>query len=99
MCPPSPSPTPSPFFPCILHDPPSPFQTAEFFDTVISAGADPQIAANWLTGDVTAALRNIKAASILDCQLTPLSLAELIKLISDGTISGKIAKEVRICCT
>ena len=69
-------------------------QTAEFFDAVIGAGADPQIAANWLTGDVTAALRNIKAASILDCQLTPQSLAELLKMISDSTISGKIAKEV-----
>lgn len=49
--------------------------------------------ANWLMGDVAAHLKNIKL-TITEAKLTPASLAELIALIKDGTISGKIAKEV-----
>lgn len=49
--------------------------------------------ANWIMGDIAAHLKNIKM-TITEAKLTPASLAELISLIKDGTISGKIAKEV-----
>ena len=51
-------------------------------------------------GDITAYLKNEKL-SIDEIKLTPLELSELIAFIKNGTISGKIGKEVTIlkyCC-
>ncbi|NWG47518.1 MAG: Asp-tRNA(Asn)/Glu-tRNA(Gln) amidotransferase subunit GatB [Alphaproteobacteria bacterium] len=67
-------------------------ETAAFFESVAS-GRDAKLAANWVTGDFFAALN--KAG--LDITASPVSagqLGALIDLISDGTISGRIAKEV-----
>lgn len=50
-------------------------------------------AANWIMSDIAAYLKNEKL-SINDIKLTPQELAELIAAIKDGTISGKIGKEV-----
>lgn len=68
---------------------------AAFFDEVLAKGADVKQSANWIMGDMAAHLKNIKL-TITEAKLTPASLAELISLIKDGTISGKIAKEVCI---
>jgi aspartyl-tRNA(Asn)/glutamyl-tRNA(Gln) amidotransferase subunit B len=52
-------------------------------------------AANWIAGDITAFVKqDPKLASVMETALTPKLLAELILLIEDGTISGKIAKEL-----
>jgi aspartyl-tRNA(Asn)/glutamyl-tRNA(Gln) amidotransferase subunit B len=52
-------------------------------------------AANWITGDIAALIKQKpQARSIQETALTPSVLAELILLIEDGTISGKIAKEI-----
>ena len=48
---------------------------------------------NWVTGEVLAVL-NEKKIDISDFTITPLNLGKLINLIKDGTISGKIAKEI-----
>jgi aspartyl-tRNA(Asn)/glutamyl-tRNA(Gln) amidotransferase subunit B len=69
------------------------WQVAAFFDEVLAKGADVKQSANWIMGDIAAHLKNIKM-TITEAKLTPASLAELISLIKDGTISGKIAKEV-----
>jgi aspartyl-tRNA(Asn)/glutamyl-tRNA(Gln) amidotransferase subunit B len=66
---------------------------AAFFDEVIGKGTDVKQAANWIMGDLSAWLKNEKLA-ITETKLTPATLAELIGLIKDGTISGKIGKEV-----
>jgi aspartyl-tRNA(Asn)/glutamyl-tRNA(Gln) amidotransferase subunit B len=66
---------------------------AAFFDEVIGKGTDVKQAANWIMGDLSAWLKNEKLA-ITETKLTPAALAELIDLIKDGTISGKIGKEV-----
>lgn len=68
-------------------------QVAAFFDEVLEKGTEVKQAANWIMGDVAAHLKSIKL-TITEAKLTPASLAELIGLIKDGTISGKIAKEV-----
>lgn len=69
------------------------FDVSKFFDEALTAGADVKLAANWIMGDMAAYLKNEKL-TIKDVKLTPGALAELISLIQDGTISGKIGKEV-----
>lgn len=64
-----------------------------YFDAVLNAGAPVKQAANWVMGDLMAYTKEQKQ-SFSDLALTPESLAELIGLIEDNTISGKIAKEV-----
>ncbi len=66
---------------------------ADYYETTLQAGADAKKAANWLMGDLQALLTEAKA-EIGACRVTPEALAEMIGLIDDGTISGKIGKEV-----
>jgi aspartyl-tRNA(Asn)/glutamyl-tRNA(Gln) amidotransferase subunit B len=62
-------------------------------EVVAAAPADPKLAANWVMGELAAAL-NKENLEITSGKLPPVKLAGLIKRISDQTISGKIAKEV-----
>jgi aspartyl-tRNA(Asn)/glutamyl-tRNA(Gln) amidotransferase subunit B len=66
---------------------------AEYFEATVAAGADPKLASNWITGDITAWLKTQKQ-DIRSLACRPSDLAELIGLIQAGTISGKIAKEL-----
>lgn len=66
---------------------------ANYFETAIQAGGDPKQAANWIMGDITKVLKREKIGISL-CKLTPEALAEVIKMIDNNTISGKIAKEL-----
>ncbi len=68
-------------------------QVAEYFEIAIATGVNPKQAANWVMGDIAAYLNNEKLA-ITEIALKPETLAELISLIEDGTISGKIAKDI-----
>ena len=61
---------------------------SELFDEVIQLGAEAMAAANWITQDV-AALRNAKGEG----KLTARHVADLVVLISDGTLSGAGAKQ------
>ncbi len=63
-----------------------------FADTV-ALGADAPMTANWVTGELTAALRRA-GGSTSDAPLTPAHLAELMGLLSDGKLSSSAAKEV-----
>ncbi|NJL99159.1 MAG: Asp-tRNA(Asn)/Glu-tRNA(Gln) amidotransferase subunit GatB [Synechococcaceae cyanobacterium SM2_3_2] len=67
--------------------------TATYFEAVLQAGAEAKAAANWIMSDVASYLNTAKVA-ISEIALQPQTLAELITLIDDGTISGKIAKEI-----
>jgi len=66
---------------------------AEYFEAAIAAKANPKLAANWIMGDISAYLNN-ERLSITQLALKPETLAELIGLIEDGTISNKIGKDV-----
>ena len=68
-------------------------EISDFFDAMVAAGADAKLSANWLMGDVSAYL-NAEGKELGDTALTPENLAGMVKLISDGTISSKIAKKV-----
>jgi aspartyl-tRNA(Asn)/glutamyl-tRNA(Gln) amidotransferase subunit B len=67
-------------------------ETAEFFEKV-AAGRDPRAAANWVTGDLFAALNRL-GIGIEQAPVAPEQLGTLIDLVAGGTISGRIAKEV-----
>ncbi|KAA2215162.1 Asp-tRNA(Asn)/Glu-tRNA(Gln) amidotransferase subunit GatB [Teichococcus oryzae] len=67
-------------------------ETAAFYETV-AAGRDPKMAANWVTGDFFAGL-NRTGHSIGDSPVSAENLGGLLDLIKDGTLSGKLAKEV-----
>ena len=68
-------------------------ESSDFFDQTVAAGADPQLAANWMNTQVNGYL-NDNRVELADIKLTPEHLAAMIKLIKDGTISSKIAKKV-----
>lgn len=66
---------------------------ADYFEKAIATGANSKLTANWVMGDIAAYL-NTEKLLITQIALTPVVLAELITIIEDGTISGKIAKEI-----
>ena len=66
---------------------------AAFFDGVLSAGAPPKPAANWVMGDLMGYCKE-ERLSMADLPMRPATLAEMISLIEADTISGKIGKEV-----
>ena len=65
---------------------------ADFFETV-AAGRDARLAANWITGDFFAAL-NRTGRSIENSPVSAADLGGLLDLMADGTINGRIAKDV-----
>ena len=67
-------------------------ETAAFFETV-ATGRDAKLAANWMMGDFFAAL-NRTGRSIGDSPVSAAALGQLLDLLSDQTINGRIAKEV-----
>ncbi len=68
-------------------------EVAEYFEAVTALTNDAKLTANWMNGDVAAAL-NRAGLEINAIPVTTEALASLLKRIQDNTISGKIAKEV-----
>jgi len=60
-------------------------------ETLQRAPEDPKLAANWIMGDLSAFL-NKENISIEKSPVTPPQLALLLQRITDGTLSGKLAK-------
>ena len=67
--------------------------TAEFFEACCTVSNNPKAAANWMLGDLSAAL-NKEGLAIGGCMVTPEGLGSLITRIDDGTLSSKMAKTV-----
>ncbi|MFQ6021375.1 MAG: Asp-tRNA(Asn)/Glu-tRNA(Gln) amidotransferase subunit GatB [Acidiferrobacterales bacterium] len=69
-------------------------EMADYFEeTATASSADPQLIANWVTGELSSYL-NKENCSIEDSAVSSTMLAGLTDRIADNTISGKIAKEV-----
>ncbi len=66
--------------------------TAAFFEAA-SHGRDAKAAANWVMGDLFAAL-NRTGRGIEDSPVSAAALGEMLDLMADGTINGRIAKDV-----
>lgn len=68
-------------------------EMADFFEQTVKIGADVKLTANWLMGDLSAYM-NKHLKELPELAITPEGLAKMVKLIEDGTISSKIAKQV-----
>ena len=68
-------------------------ETAQFFEDTVKLGVSPQNAASWLSSDIRKLL-NRENISLSDSPLDAQRFSNLLKLIKDGRISGKIAKKV-----
>ncbi|MDP3009425.1 MAG: Asp-tRNA(Asn)/Glu-tRNA(Gln) amidotransferase subunit GatB [Methylococcales bacterium] len=67
---------------------------ADYFETVVKLSAcEAKLCANWITGDLSAAL-NKAGLDITESPINAERLAGLLARIADSTISGKIAKQV-----
>ena len=67
-------------------------EIADFFFAA-SKGQDGKLVSNWLTTELFGLL-NKSNLSLKDSPITPAQLGQLVGFISDGTISGRIAKDV-----
>jgi len=67
-------------------------ETGDFYEAV-AKGRDPKLAANWVISELFGAL-NRSGLDIARSPVTAPALGALIDLIADGTISGRIAKDV-----
>ncbi|HEX8232693.1 MAG TPA: Asp-tRNA(Asn)/Glu-tRNA(Gln) amidotransferase subunit GatB [Caulobacteraceae bacterium] len=65
---------------------------AEFYEAAV-AGRDPKLVSNWVTNDLSAKLAK-DDQEIDQSPISPAELSELVRLIEEGTISSKIAREV-----
>jgi len=66
---------------------------AQYYEDVVKLCDKPKQASNWVMGDVLRFLNEDKL-DIRKCPITAAALADMIKLIEAGTISGKMAKEI-----
>ena len=66
---------------------------ADFFEDVNAVSKSPKLSANWIMGELSAELNN-ENLTIRESKITSNKLGQLILRIEDGTISGKIAKEI-----
>jgi aspartyl-tRNA(Asn)/glutamyl-tRNA(Gln) amidotransferase subunit B len=71
-------------------------ELADYFERAVAHGGkgrNAKLVANWITGDL-AAFANSQGLGVPDTHVRPEQVADLVDLISDNTISGKIAKDV-----
>ena len=68
-------------------------KVADYFEDVCEKGADPKSASNWIMTEILRVVKE-KNISVEDSPVTSDMLAKMLKLLKDGTISGKIAKTV-----
>ena len=66
---------------------------AQYYEDVVKLCDKPKQASNWVMGDLLRFLNEDKL-DIRKCPITAEALADMIKLIEEGTISGKMAKEI-----
>jgi aspartyl-tRNA(Asn)/glutamyl-tRNA(Gln) amidotransferase subunit B len=68
-------------------------EVAHYYEQLVAVSHEPKLAANWLTGELFAAL-NKAGLDITNSPILAEQLGKLIARITDGTISGKIAKTI-----
>jgi aspartyl-tRNA(Asn)/glutamyl-tRNA(Gln) amidotransferase subunit B len=69
---------------------------ADYFEATATAAGDGQAAANWIETEVLRKINEgkIEVRDARDIPLEPARLGKIVAMVRDGTISGKIAKEV-----
>ncbi|MEP6539050.1 MAG: Asp-tRNA(Asn)/Glu-tRNA(Gln) amidotransferase subunit GatB [Bryobacteraceae bacterium] len=67
--------------------------SSEYFERALKVAGDPRSTANWVMGDLAAALK-AENKDFAESPVAPESLGELVALITKGEISGKLAKDI-----
>jgi aspartyl-tRNA(Asn)/glutamyl-tRNA(Gln) amidotransferase subunit B len=69
-------------------------EMADYYEAVMrAAGGEPKVCANWVMGELSGAL-NRSNLEVVGSPVSPAMLGGMVRRVVDGTISGKIAKEV-----
>lgn len=68
-------------------------ETADYFEDMVRAGADPKASANWLINEYFGRL-NKAGQSVVDGPITAAANSAIVQMISNNMISGKIAKDL-----
>lgn len=66
---------------------------SDYYDECVSLFSNPKMVSNWIMGDFSCLL-NDNGIEIQDAKVTPQLLIDMLKMIENGKISGKIAKTV-----
>ncbi len=66
---------------------------ADYFEAVVAAGAPGKSSANWIQTELLGRLSEAHRA-FADSRITPAALAELLKLVDSGQITGAVGKKV-----
>ena len=66
---------------------------AEYFDELVQQGCEAALAANWVVGEVTAALHQA-GLDFSSCPVSSNQLAKLLQLLAEGTVNGATAKQL-----
>ncbi len=66
---------------------------ADYFEEVAKASGEARLSANWILGDLMFRL-NERRQDITQTPVSAVALAELVSLIAEGTISGKMGKDI-----
>jgi len=70
-------------------------EIADYFDAAVKACAAPaKKVANWIINEVLARVSDPRALAAADLPVPPAALAELVDLVENGTLSGKLGKDV-----
>jgi aspartyl-tRNA(Asn)/glutamyl-tRNA(Gln) amidotransferase subunit B len=69
----------------------------QFFDACVSAYKDAKVVSNWIMGEMNRLLKQA-GIEINECKIKPADLVELLGLVDNGQISGKMAKTVLKRC-
>jgi aspartyl-tRNA(Asn)/glutamyl-tRNA(Gln) amidotransferase subunit B len=67
---------------------------ADYYEEAVRLHAKPKGVANWVLNELLREVPGDDDAALAACRVTPTRLAGLLDLVEDGTISGKIAKDV-----
>jgi len=64
-----------------------------FFEQAVDLGGEPKSVCNWMTGDF-AKMLNEKGLHASESNITPAHIVDLVKLVENATINGKMAKQL-----
>lgn len=67
---------------------------ANYYEECVTLFPQPKVVSNWIMGELLREIKREDISSLANCPVPPKHLAELLQMIEDGIISGKIAKTV-----
>ena len=66
---------------------------ADYYEQAVKETGEPKLSSNWIMGELLRLL-NEDSRDVRDCPISPVGVADIIKMVKGGQISGKMAKEV-----